>query len=237
MANPYFQFKQFTIYHDQCAMKVCTDACILGAWFAEKIPSYSQVLDIGSGSGLLMMMLAQKSKADVHGIEIDLPSFKQLKENINHSKWKDKLKAFPGDARTFSFPGQYDFIISNPPFFENDLESDEENLNVAKHSKSLTLEELVKVIDRNLTKNGSFGVLLPFHRLDYFEQICNDAGFSLSEKLLVKQSPKHNYFRAILHFKRKADKFTPQHELVIQDEGTNYTTEFKELLRDYYLYL
>jgi len=237
MPNPYFQFKQFTIYHDQCAMKVCTDACILGAWFAQKIPSYSQVLDIGTGSGLLMMMLAQKSKADVHGIEIDLPSFKQLKENINHSRWKDKLKAFPGDARTFMFPDQYDFIISNPPFFENDLESEEDNLNVAKHSKSLTLDELVKVIDRNLTKDGTFGVLLPFHRHEYFEKIASEAGFNLSEKLLVKQSPKHNYFRAILHFKRKAEKFIPEYELVIQDEETNYTSEFKELLRDYYLYL
>ncbi len=237
MPNPYFQFKHFTIYHDQCAMKVCTDACILGAWFAEKIPSYSMVLDIGSGSGLLMMMLAQKNKADIHGIEIDLPSFKQLKENINHSKWKDKLKAFPGDARTFSFPGQYDFIITNPPFFENDLPSEEENLNIAKHSKLLTLEELVKVIDRNLTRDGSFGILLPFHRLEYFMELCTERGFYLSEQLLVKQTPYHNYFRAVLHFKRRADKFTPMHELSIQDGKTNYTPEFTELLKDYYLYL
>lgn len=218
-------------------MKVCTDACILGAWFAEKIPSYSQVLDIGSGTGLLMMMLAQKNKADIHGIEIDLPSFKQLKENINHSKWKDKLKAFPGDARTFSFPGQYDFIITNPPFFENDLVSDHENLNVAKHSKLLTLEELVKVIDRNLSREGSFGILLPFHRVEYFTGLCNNYGFQLSEQLLVKQTPLHNYFRGVLHFKRKADKFTPRHELCIQDEKANYTQEFTELLKDYYLYL
>lgn len=237
MPNPYFQFKQFTIYQDQCAMKVCTDACILGAWFAEKIPSYSSVLDIGSGSGLLMMMLAQKNKAAIHGIEIDLPSFKQLKENISHSKWKDKLKAFPGDARTFSFPGHYDFIISNPPFFENDLQSAEDNLNVAKHSKALTLEELVSVIDRNLSRDGSFGILLPYHRLEYFTGLSRQHGFWLSEQLLVKQTPFHNYFRAILHFKRKADSFTPLHELSIQDGKTNYTDEFAELLKDYYLYL
>src|ERR1700737_2802949 len=110
MPNPYFQFKQFIIRQDLCAMKVCTDACILGAWFAEKIPSYSMILDIGSGTGLLMMMLAQKNKAEIQGIEIDLSSFKQLKENISHSKWKDKLKAFPGDVRTFKFPTKYDFI-------------------------------------------------------------------------------------------------------------------------------
>lgn len=237
MPNPYFQFKQFTIYQDQCAMKVCTDACILGAWFAEKISSNSTVLDIGSGSGLLMMMLAQKNKANIHGIEIDLPSFKQLEENINHSKWKDKLKAFCGDARTFAFPGQYDFIITNPPFFENDLQANEENLNVAKHSKLLTLQELVKVIDRNLNRKGSFGILLPFHRVDEFTRLCNDHGFQLSEQMLVKQTPFHNYFRAVLHFSRQADKFTSRHELCIQDGKTNYTPEFTELLKDYYLYL
>lgn len=237
MPNPYFQFKQFTIYHDQCAMKVCTDACILGAWFAQKLSSASHILDIGAGSGLLMMMLAQKNKAEIHGIEIDISSFNQLQENINNSKLKDQLSVFHGDARTFSFPHQYDFIITNPPFFENDLQSNEDNLNVAKHSKSLTLEELVQVIDRNLTKDGSFGVLLPYHRLDYFADLCNRNGFWLSEQLLVKQSPGHNYFRAILHFRRQADSFSPKHELVIQDEKNKYTPEFVELLRDYYLYL
>jgi tRNA1Val (adenine37-N6)-methyltransferase len=237
MPNPYFQFKQFTIYHDQCAMKVCTDACILGAWFAEKIAANSMVLDIGSGSGLLMMMLAQKNNAEIHGIEIDPPSFKQLTENINDSKWKDKLKAFHGDARTFTFPNQYDFIITNPPFFENDLLANEDNLNVARHSKLLTLEELVKVIDLNLSKDGSFGILLPFHRLEYFAGLSNKHGFWLSEQLLVKQTPSHNYFRAILHFKRKADEFTARHELVIQDGKANYTPEFTGLLKDYYLYL
>lgn len=237
MPNPFFKFKQFTIYHDQCAMKVCTDACILGAWFAAKIPSYSLVLDIGSGSGLLMMMLAQKNKAEIHGIEIDPPSFGQLKENIAHSKWKDKLKAFSGDARTFTFPGQYDFIITNPPFFENDLQAVDQNQNVAKHSTALTLAELVAVIDRYLTKDGSFGVLLPFHRAEYFTGLCQDRGFWLSEQLLVKQTPFHDYFRVILHFKRKADKLALRHELCIQDGKTNYTPEFTELLKDYYLHL
>ena len=140
MPNPYFRFKQFTIYHDQCAMKVCTDACILGAWFADRIKNPSIILDIGAGSGLLMMMLTQKNKSEIHGIEIDEPSFRQLTENVSGSNWKDQVKVFHGDARTFLFPVQYDFIITNPPFFLNDLQSDKDHLNVAKHSKQLTLE-------------------------------------------------------------------------------------------------
>ena len=92
MPNPYFQFKQFTVYQDQCAMKVCTDACILGAWFAAKTPAFANVLDIGSGTGLLMLMLAQKHKGGITGIELDLDAFRQLKDNIEKSPWRQLLK-------------------------------------------------------------------------------------------------------------------------------------------------
>ena len=104
MPNPYFQFKQFTVHHDRCAMKVCTDACILGAWFAERISSVSKVLDIGAGSGLLTLMLAQKVKAQFDAIEKDTASFKQMTENIEGSKWKDTINAFMGDAGNYAFP-------------------------------------------------------------------------------------------------------------------------------------
>src|ERR1700761_7170285 len=123
MPNSYFQFKQFTVYQDQCAMKVCTDACILGAWFAHKAPAWSHVLDIGSGTGLLMLMLAQKHKGEINGIELDLAAFRQLKENIGQSPWAPMLRVFPGDVRSYSFPGKFDFIITNPPFYEGDLEA------------------------------------------------------------------------------------------------------------------
>lgn len=218
-------------------MKVCTDACVLGAWFACQISGGMRVLDIGSGSGLLMMMLAQKADAAIDGIEIDEPSFGQLQENIERSKWKDKLTAFNGDVRTFSFPHKYDFIITNPPFFENDLLSNEDNLNIAKHSKSLTLEELVQAIDRNLTVDGSFGVLLPYHRLEYFTDLCGRSGFGLKGQLLVKQSVRHGYFRAVLHFSRGTAGEADHQELMIQDESGKYTPEFVSLLKDYYLYL
>src|SRR3977135_950241 len=150
MSNPFFQFKQFTIHQDQCAMKVCTDACILGAWFAEKIPSHSAVLDIGSGTGLLMLMLAQKNKSEIDGIEIDLPSFKQLKENITSSKWKENLHAFPGAVRAFSFPANDVFSITNPLFVEGHRLSASSEKNVAMHSQALTLDQLIEVVDNNL---------------------------------------------------------------------------------------
>src|ERR1700730_5044386 len=235
MPNPYFQFKQFTVHHDHCAMKVCTDACILGAWFAEKIRSYTFVLDIGTGSGLLMLMLAQKIKAQIHGIEKDLPSFRQLKDNINHCNWKDKIRIFIGDARTYAFPERYDFIISNPPFYGNDLKSDDEKKNLAKHDSGLSLEELLQIIYINLTDDGSFGILLPYRRTAYFEEMALLKGFHLSEKLLVKQTPRHNFFRVFLHFTRLKVDPVQSYELIIQKENGKYTDEFVELMKDYYL--
>src|SRR5215471_4333049 len=237
MSNPYFQFKQFTIHQDQCAMKVCTDACIFGAWFADKVPDHSTILDVGSGTGLLMMMLAQKSRSEVHGIELDLASFKQMKENINQNKWRERLKAYPGDARTYSFPIKYDFIIANPPFFENDLPSDSVREQVAKHSKALTLDELVEIITGNLEPHGGFGILLPYQRWQYFDSLVAYSGFHLSEKLFVRQSLRHDFFRAVLHYSRNKDRFVPSFDLVIQKEDGAYTEEFVELLKDYYLYL
>src|ERR1700733_5728684 len=161
MGNSYFQFKQFIVHQDACAMKVCTDACILGAWFAEKIPSYSLILDAGSGTGLLMFMLAQKNKGEIHGIEIDIDAYKQSRQNVKINKLKDRVKVFPGDIRNYSFPHKYDFIITNPLFFKNSLPSPPRHKNLAKHSTELSLAELLHSIDVNLKSAGTFGILLP----------------------------------------------------------------------------
>jgi tRNA1Val (adenine37-N6)-methyltransferase len=235
MSNPYFQFKQFTIYQDQCAMKVCTDACTLGAWFAAKTPSWSRVLDIGSGTGLLMLMLAQKHKGEIRGIELDLAAFRQGRDNMAKSPWKEMMKGFPGDARTFSFPHKFDFIITNPPFFEGDLVATSEQANLARHSKELTLAELLPVLDTNLTVEGSFGILLPHHRTVYFEDLAAGFGFRLREKLLVRQTSRHDFFRSILQFSRRRETFIPLTELTIKNDEGSYTEEFTELMQDYYL--
>ncbi|HRQ18168.1 methyltransferase [Agriterribacter sp.] len=237
MSNPFFQFKQFTIHHDQCAMKVCTDACILGSWFAGKIPKESKVLDIGAGSGLLTLMLAQKVKAQIDAIEKDAQSFKQMTENIERSKWKDTINAFMGDAITYAFPQLYDFIICNPPFYENDLKSGNEKKNLAKHDTGLTLEILIKIIDENLAASGSFGILLPWHRTEQFEQLALDKGFHLHEKLLVRQTPQHGFFRSILHFTRSSINTGQTGELIIKQKDGNYSSAFTALLKDYYLHL
>lgn len=218
-------------------MKVCTDACILGAWFAKKMRDDSYVLDIGAGSGLLTLMLAQKTNGELHGIEIDRPSFEQAKENIAQSQWQEKIKLFNGDASVYHFPCLYDFIISNPPFYEDNLKSPDTQKNIAMHSTALTLEILTDIINANLTPNGSFGVLIPYHRMETYITIAQSKGFFLAEKLLVKQTVSHHYFRSILHFTRNKTDTLKQCELIIKDDKAEYTAAFTALLKDYYLYL
>ena len=182
-------------------------------------------------------MLAQKNKAKISGIEIDLSSYKQLKENIGLSKWKERLKAFPGDVRTHIFEDRFDFIIVNPPFFENDLLSPDEEKNIAKHSKELSLEELIKVIDNNLDVSGSFGILLPYHRILYFDELALEHNFYLKEKLSVRQTPRHDLFRGILHFSRSKENIIDAFEISIHNEEGKFSNEFVELMKDYYLHL
>ena len=237
LSRPGFRFRQFTVYHDQCAMKVCTDSCILGAWFAEKITPGAKVLDIGAGSGLLTLMLAQKAEGQFHAIEKDSHAFEQMKENIERSKWKDRISAFMGDAVTYALPGPYDFIICNPPFYENDLRSDNEKKNLARHDTGLTLCNLTKVIDRHLTASGSFGILLPYQPSLLYEQLALASGFYLYEKLLIRQTPRHDFFRSILHFTRHNNGTERTSELIIKKEDGSYSNAFTALLQTYYLYL
>lgn len=215
-------------------MKVCTDACLLGAWFAKYGPQEGHFLDIGSGTGLLMLLLAQKTKATIYGIELDHNSFMQAGENIQNSKWQEQLINVEGDVRSYPFPVSFDFIISNPPFFENDLASDEEAEKIAKHSKELNLEELLEVIHKNLTPKGSFGILLPFHRWEYFHSLATQHRFFLKEKITVKQTKYHPPFRVILHYSSQENMPKEERELIIKEGEKIYSPEFVTLLKDYY---
>jgi len=219
-------------------MKVCTDACLFGAYIADELQQHpkSNMLDIGTGTGLLSLMLAQKTNALIDTVEIDEAAFNQAKENINKSSYKGKIKIFNTDILKFNAGKKYDGIISNPPFFEADLKSNNEKKNAAKHDSTLTLAVLLNVIDKNLTADGFFAVLLPFSRSIYFETETAKLNFHLSKKIMVKQTPKHNYFRTILLFTRNTS-VAEQSELIIKNEEGNYNTEFIYLLKDYYLYL
>ncbi|HEV3223021.1 MAG TPA: methyltransferase [Puia sp.] len=234
MPNPYFRFKQFTIQQDRSVMKVCTDSCILGAWTGVRLHGAKRILDIGTGTGLLPLMLAQKSDAIFDCIELDLGSFAQAGENILRSPWPDRIRIIEGDARIYSFQIKYDFIITNPPFYESGLRSPEQKINKARHEESLTLDELISVIRSCLLPDGSFSILLPFHRSDYFEKLASSNGFFLNEKLTVRQTPGHPPFRSLSLYGNKMPEQKILNELIIKNSDGKNSRDFSMLMKDFY---
>lgn len=221
-------------------MKVCTDSCLFGAWVADKVEKKyidpKNILDIGSGTGLLSLMLAQKTNALIDAVEIDQNSFEQTRENFDSSPWQNQLKVFHADIKKWHPPGKYELIISNPPFFENDLlpvSSGKEN---SKHSNKLSLNELLLVVKYLLSENGHFAVLLPFNRTQWFENTA--PGYSLYplQKLEVRQTVHHNFFRTFLLFQQRKLPVGKQ-SISIKNEYNEYTEACRQLLKDYYLFL
>ncbi len=243
MPNNYFMFKKFTVQQEYCAMKVCTDTCLFGAWLAEKNNNLEakdlRVLDIGTGTGLLSLMIAQKIKGSkIDAAEIDEPAAIQAAANFEASPWKEHLTVYHTSIQHFnrSTNQHYNLIICNPPFFENDLKSNDDKRNIALHDGALTLEELLSIIDARLCKDGNFAVLLPYHRTVFFELLAAERKLYLKEKVLVKQTPTHNYFRSMLLFCRQ--KITAsEKEIAIKNVNNIYSAEFTTLLKDYYLNL
>jgi tRNA1Val (adenine37-N6)-methyltransferase len=224
-------------------MKVTTDACLFGAWVANEINNeelkIKNCLDIGAGTGLLSLMLVQKNlEVEIIAVEIDEDAKKQAQENIKSSPWNDRIDVLEGDVKDHNFPGKFDLIISNPPFYENEIRSATDSKNVAHHSQSLTLKELLSIIKENLRLTGSFFILLPYKRNDEIKKLFKDQQLHVSKMILVRQSVKHDYFRIFIKGSLNTEeKETEFDELSIWDEKQQYTNEFITLLKDYYLHL
>lgn len=217
-------------------MKVCTDSCLFGAWIAEqsKEKANERVLDIGAGTGLLSLMYAQKSDSKIDAIEIDVDAATQAKENINASSWKNKINVINESLLNFQPAYSYDFIFSNPPFFEDDLISANEQKNRAKHNTSLTLKDLISFISNHLKSDGAGALLIPYHRLDYLKSLLNESDFHIQNLTLVKQTVKHTYFRAMVLFSNN-NVIKDDDDIIIHEDDRKYTQEFINLLKDYYL--
>lgn len=217
-------------------MKVTTEACILGAWFAGKGLLPSRILDIGSGTGLLMMMIAQRYDCPIDGIEIDPSSHAQSMTNIAQSPWNDRLQVCNEDATTHHIRHSYDLIVTNPPFYEKSLLSADTGRNLAMHDSGLTRSKLLEVILRHLSADGSFGILLPTDHSVVFEEMAIRKGFATIDRLMVKQSPSHGYFRTILHMqKQHFHKEEKMHEMTIRESDGMYSEAFRSMMRPYYL--
>ena len=216
-----------------------TDSCLFGAWCAALIESGviapKQILDVGAGSGLLMLMLAQKSNAEIHGIEIDHDSYLQAIENLQSSPWQARIKIVEGDVRSFNFRQTFDLIVSNPPFFEGDLKPLQQQKLISKHAETLTLTALIDAILPFMHAESRFACLLPFHRHDEMIELAAEKGLHLQRSMLVKQTMQHDCFRSMMLFGKKQISSITE-DIVILD-GNQYTPAFEMLLKDYYLKL
>jgi tRNA1Val (adenine37-N6)-methyltransferase len=240
MANTFFRFKQFVVHQEHCAMKVCTDACILGAFTARYLSdndtTVPAILDIGAGTGLLSLMLAQRVNAAITAVELDPAAARQAAQNFAASPWANRLALTEQDIRKMNGSPAYDFIITNPPFYEGSLKSGHVQKDQAMHATDLSYKELVEAIDRQLAPGGEVSVLLPYAAFDIFSVLMQQRGYYLQQVLYIRQREGSGFFRAVGLFSKTAANPVVK-ELAVYGNGDVYTEGFVELLQPYYLYL
>jgi len=233
MSNNWFQFKQFTVLQDRCAMKVTTDACILGAW-TPIASTVTRILDVGSGSGLLALMLAQRSGAEIDGVEIDTAAAQQAMDNVARSPWGARVTIKTGDIRAMKLQPGYDIVVSNPPFFNNSLLGPAESKNIARHTVTLRYEDLLQVAANNLAPGGFISVLLPAEEHKIWAELCEREGWYIYKTLNIIHRPGGVAKRNISLASRTKLPATEQ-DLHIYDPGNNYSAEFRLMMQDFYL--
>ncbi len=232
-----FQFKQFSVNQDQTAMKIGTDGVLLGAWTPiENNPK--SVLDIGTGTGIIALMLAQRSEAEqIDALEIDESAYEQAVENFENSPWGDRLFCFHAGLDEFvdDPEDEYDLIVSNPPFFSEDYRSENEQRDLARFQEAMPFEELVEAADLLLSENGIFSVIIPFNEEDRFIELCAEVELFPIKVTRVKGASNTKIIRSLLAFKRYELAVLTADELVIEISRHEYTPEYISLTKDFYL--
>lgn len=233
-----FQFKQFGINDSECAMKIGTDGVLLGAW--ANIQQSHKILDVGSGSGLISLMLAQRCNASITGIEIDSFATKQSIENINASPWKNRISVINADfiewasmAHNFS---QFDLIVSNPPFFNNGPVAPNEYRAIARHCNSLGYEQLIKLSKLLMTYNGKLSFISPYERKDEIIFYCDIAKLYITKLVDVYSKEGGKIVRTLWEI-GNINCSTNYSKISIRSKDNNYSKEYIDLTKDFYLNL
>lgn len=236
MSNKPFQFKEFTIQQDKTAMKVGTDGVLLGAW-AQLKPECFSVLDIGAGTGLIALMLAQKSNAEViDAIELNDEAYEQTVENFEQSDWGDRLFCYHASLQEFvdEIDDEYDLIISNPPFYTSTYKEISEERAMARHTESLTYEDLLAGTSKLLSEIGSCAFIIPFSEEENFLKIASENKLFPNRITRVKGTESSVIKRSLLQLSFQENEIETN-ELVIEIERHKYTQDYIDLVQDYYL--
>lgn len=236
MANDYFHFKQFTVNQNKCAMKVGTDGVLLGSW--TNTGQAKSILDVGTGTGLIALMLAQKSAAHIDAVEIDEPAYAQACENVQSSPWpgritiyKDSFQRFAGKAKK-----QYDIVLSNPPYFSKSLNPPDSQRNQARHDISLSFADLIENASLLLKKSGKLNLILPCPLHENLIKEAEKKGLFITRKWWIKPNKQKEPKRVLLEFSKTNKPLTDEKTLTIEkDKRHDYTKGYIELTKNFYL--
>mgnify|MGYP003288752471 CR=1 FL=1 len=228
-----FTFKQFEVHQERCAMKVGTDGVLLGAWV--RVEHCSHILDVGTGTGLIALMAAQRSNADIVAIDLDVEAVVQATENVAMSPWSNRVRVLGADVRNFKWDGNsFDAILCNPPFFEKSLKCPEAARTMARHTDTLSFDELARSVARLLSPKGEFSVVIPYDRVSDMVVSAACYGLFVTRQTIVVPVEGGKPKRALMAFTREGSAYIPE-TLYIQDAQRNYTAEYIRMVEDFYL--
>lgn len=238
MSNPYFRFKKFTVWHDKCAMKVGTDGVLLGGW--AEVAGAGRILDIGTGTGLIALMLAQRNPlAGIDAIDIDPEACLQAEANVAASPFAGRIRIFPVSLAAYR-PEEtlkYDLIVSNPPYFTDSLKCPDNQRRIARHTDRLPLDELLQTASRWLQPSGRLGLVWPADGRERLERAAHEAGLHFIRLTQVHSLAGAPAKRLLAELGTQRPAATAFGSLTIEREGHRYTDEFTALVKDFYLYV
>lgn len=236
MTNPFFRFKKFTVYHDKCAMKVGTDAVLLGAWADTSF--CRNILDIGTGTGIIALMLAQRSQATVEAIDIDKEACVQATENVAASPYTERIKVVHASCADFAASNQqkrYDLIVSNPPYFINSLKCPDNKRTVARHTDTLLLSDLIREAQTLLSPSGRIALVLPYERLEEVKALASANHLYICRQTDVIPTPGAAPKRLLVELSTTEENIKNRDTLTIEEARHQYTPEYIALTKEFYL--
>ena len=235
MSNDYFQFRQFIVHQQRCAMKVGTDGTLLGAW-ALAPSGRCRILDIGTGTGLIALMMAQRfPESSVLGIDIDPEAVAQATENVRLSPFSERIKILQEDLMKFDDTDGFDAIVSNPPYFVDSLECPDDQRTMARHTVSLTYEGLIRQAFRLLKDDGCLSLVIPSESRPLIESAACLEGFFLSRVCLIKTTPRKQPKRQLIEFRKHTVKELIIEEGIIEDLPNVRSSWYQQLTKEFYI--
>lgn len=231
-----FLFKKFSVRQDRCAMKIGTDGVLLGAWTSTSQDPFS-ILDIGAGTGVVALMLAQRCRAElIDAIEIDADAYEQCIENFENSPWNDRLFCYHASLEEFveEIDDTYDLIVSNPPFYSDEYKSENNQRNMARFQDALPFKHLLESVSKLLSETGIFSVIIPYNEESTFIDLATNFNLFPKRILRVKGNPTSDIKRCLIEFSFTKGR-VETNELIIETERHQYTQEYINLTKDFYL--